>query len=70
MHSGNRDAAGPEQNRPAGSSSEGNSGQKGAIQKTSQLAAGDRNAREPESKKPWASRRADGPSWDDSLPQF
>ncbi len=70
MINGNRDGAGSEQNRPTGKTFEGDSGQQGTIQKTSQPAGGTRETREPESKRPWASRRAKGPSWDDSLPQF
>ncbi len=61
MHNGDRDGARTEQDRPSSSNSAANIRQiRGTGTGTEPAPA---RVREPESKRPWASRRANGPSW-------
>jgi hypothetical protein len=61
MHNGDRDGARTEQDRPANGSAAGSIGQLRATGTGTEPPA--KRVREPESKRPWASRRANGPSW-------
>jgi len=71
MHNGDQDGAIAERNRPARRSSEENVGQSRTAQANGQMMpAGARAPRRSESKRPWASRRAAGPSWADTVEPF
>jgi hypothetical protein len=71
MHYGDWDSAGTGQNRPASRSSEQDVGQpRKAEASSAPTPARGRTVREPQSKRTWASRRADGPSWADDVEPF
>jgi hypothetical protein len=71
MHNGDRNSANTERSRPAGRSPEADVLHSGTTQPKGQpVPASARAPRKPESKRPWASRRATGPSWADTIEPF